>query len=123
MEDDPYRSSQQTGTCPRCQNETASDGELGRLVCVRGCGEWYSKDKLDELESWRTLANQPGGFAPAAHHAPATSWPWGAALCPICQRPMSVGFQAEVRFDYCNQHGVWLDAGEIQRFAQVFKLS
>ena len=30
---------------------------------------------------------------------------------------------AELRFDYCSQHGVWLDAGEIQRFAQVFELS
>ena len=49
VDDDPYRSGQQTGVCPRCQNETASDGELNRLVCVRGCGEWYSKDLLDRL--------------------------------------------------------------------------
>ncbi len=112
---DPYRFSQQTGTCPRCQNETTSDGELNRLACVRGCGEWYPKATLDRILAWHDVEKKPGG--------PATSWPWGAALCPICQHAMTVGFRAELRFDYCSQHGVWLDAGEIQRFAQVFELS
>ena len=118
---DPYRFSQQTGTCPRCQNETASDGEMGRLACVRGCGEWYSKTVLDEMLAWHDVEQKPGGLAPDGTRARATAWPWGAALCPICQAAMSVGFRAELRFDYCSQHGVWLDAGEIERFAQVFR--
>lgn len=120
---DPYRESQRSGTCPRCQNETVSDGELDRLVCVRGCGEWYSKAKLDEILAWHQLDQQPGGVALDGQRAQATAWPWGAALCPICQAEMSVGFRAELRFDYCSEHGVWLDAGEIERFAQVFSLS
>lgn len=121
--DDPYRFSQQTGTCPRCQNETASDGELSRLVCVRGCGEWYSKTKLDEILAWHDLDQKPGGIGLDGQLAHATPWPWGAALCPICQSEMAIGFRAELRFDYCSQHGVWLDAGEIERFAQVFRLT
>lgn len=121
--DDPYRFSQQTGTCPRCQNETTSDGELNRLVCVRGCGEWYSKDKLDEVFAWHELDKKAGGLGLDGRRAQPTSWPWGAALCPICQSEMSVGFREELRFDYCSQHGVWLDAGEIERFAQLFRHS
>ena len=114
--DDPYRSSQQSGTCPRCQNETAGDGELHRLACRRGCGEWYPKATLDQILAWHDVDKKPDELRP-------TAWPWGAALCPICRAEMSVGFRAELRFDYCSQHGVWLDRGEIERFAQIFKLS
>jgi Zn-finger nucleic acid-binding protein len=121
--DDPYRFSQQTGTCPRCQNETASDGELGRLACTRGCGEWYSRDRLARIARWDDIVKPPGGLGGDGQRAHATAWPWGAALCPMCQAPMSVGFRDELRFDYCSEHGVWLDAGEIERFAQVFRLS
>ena len=121
--DDPYRFSQQTGVCPRCQNETASDGELGRLVCVRGCGEWYSKDKLAEKLAWDEVHQRPAGIGMDGQRAHATPWPWGPALCPICQSEMSIGFRGELRFDYCGRHGVWLDAGEIERFAQIFMLS
>lgn len=119
MRDDPYRSSQQSGTCPRCQNETVSDGEH-RLACVRGCGEWYPKATLDRILAWHDVEAKPRA---AALGARVTTWPWGAALCPICKREMAIGFRAELRFDYCSQHGVWLDAGEFERFAQVFRLS
>jgi Zn-finger nucleic acid-binding protein len=120
--DDPYRSSQQSGTCPRCQNATEGDGELGRLACVRGCGEWYSKSTLDQILAWHAIDQKPGGISPSGLHAPPPSWPWGAAQCPICRADMQIGFRAELRFDYCSAHGVWLDAGEIERFAEVFKL-
>jgi Zn-finger nucleic acid-binding protein len=121
--DDPYRSSQNTGTCPRCQAQTVADGELDRLVCERGCGEWYPRTRLDQLLAWQDVKAKPGGRGFDGQPAEATAWPWGAALCPICQSEMSIGFRAELRFDYCSQHGVWLDAGEIERFAQLFRPS
>ena len=123
MDDDPYRSSQQIGTCPRCQNSTESDGELDRMVCLRGCGEWYSRARLTSLLAWDALTKAPGGLGSDGRHAVASPWPFSPALCPICQAEMNVGFRAEVRYDICPSHGVWLDAGEIQRFAQVFNLS
>ena len=123
MDEDPYRSSQQVGTCPRCQNPTESDGEMDRLVCVRGCGEWYPRARLEQVLGWDDVRKAPGGIGLDGQHAQATNWPWGAAQCPICQSEMSVGFRAQVRFDYCAQHGLWLDAGEIQQFAQAFKRS
>ena len=121
--DDPFRTSQQVGTCPRCGNSTEGDGELGRLSCLRGCGEWYPRHVLDQSPAWQELLKNPGGRDMAGLPAKATSWPWGAAACPICRREMLVGHRADVRFDYCSAHGLWLDAGEIQRFAQVFELS
>lgn len=44
-------------------------------------------------------------------------------MCPVCHTGMSTGFLGDVRYDFCGAHGVWLDAGEISRFAQVFELS
>jgi Zn-finger nucleic acid-binding protein len=120
---DPYRSSQQIGTCPRCSNSTESDGELNRLACVRGCGEWYPKSTLDQILAWHEVEKKPGGIGMDGARAQATSWPWGPAQCPICRGSMETGHRAELRFDYCTEHGVWLDAGEYSRFAQVFKLS
>jgi Zn-finger nucleic acid-binding protein len=113
--DDPYRSSQRIGTCPRCQNPTEDDGEL-RLACVAGCGEWYPKERLAEL--WSEIVKPPVG---AKWGAVPTPWPWTPALCPVCRAGMTVAQRDDVRFDYCGQNGLWLDAGEIQRFAQAFR--
>jgi Zn-finger nucleic acid-binding protein len=33
---------------------------------------------------------------------------------------MKVGYREELRYDYCAPHGVWLDAGEIRRFTELF---
>lgn len=41
-----------------------------------------------------------------------------ASPCPVCEKPMvkSVfGIQSGVAIDTCDQHGVWLDHGELQR--------
>jgi hypothetical protein len=100
----------------------AGDGELGRLVCERGCGEWYARDTLEQRLSWPDIVKPPGGRLDGLP-AQAQPWPWSPALCPTCNAEMAVGYRAEVRFDVCNQHGVWLDAGEIERFAQLFRLS
>ena len=110
MDEDPYRTSQQNGTCPRCQNPTESDGAMSRLVCVAGCGEWYPKEQLQR--AWAEIERQPT--------QPPSGWPWGAAACPICTIEMKIAYREELRFDYCSSHGVWLDAGEIERFAQLF---
>jgi hypothetical protein len=125
-------------------------GALGSLACPAGCGEWYPREAFAQLvaldeRSESTgggghtgsaggaggsaprgiddLQRPPGGIAEDGTRAQATSWPWGAASCPACNRDMQVGFRAQVRFDYCRPHGVWLDAGEIGRFAKLFERS
>jgi hypothetical protein len=121
---DPYRTSQQVGTCPRCANSTESDGELlGRLRCVRSCGEWYPKAMLERVVPWTEIEKPPGGIGEDGQRAQATSWPWGAAPCPMCRADMRPGHRADVRYDYCGAHGVWLDSGEIWRFTEAFKLT
>lgn len=39
--------------------------------------------------------------------------PPGQRECPICKRPMLVEVESGVHVDVCNDHGVWLDRGEL----------
>jgi len=111
--DDPYRTSAQVGTCPRCAATIETDG-AGRLVCLAGCGEWYAKETLANQVVWPAVERALRDRTP-------TSWPWGPATCPICRQTMVVAFHEELRFDRCDAHGVWLDAGEAERFFELFK--
>ena len=110
--DDPYRGHTQVGTCPRCGNSTEGDGEK-RLVCVRGCGEWYPRENFT-TDAWQIVAAGGAGVEPQP-------WPFEAAKCPMCSRDMKVGYRKDLRYDYCGQHGLWLDAGEVHRFTQAFQ--
>ena len=112
MDDEgPYRSaSAPTATCPRCRGAIASAGDATQLVCAAGCGEWYALGTLvsaAQLDS--TKLDDTAG------------WPWGLAPCPVCNRPMQVRVREEVRFDHCDAHGIWLDAGEYRRFVEAFR--
>ena len=109
--DDPYRGGAHGGACPRCGNDLTADGDM-RLGCLRGCGEWYPRELADHRVRWDLVIR--------AARSTATSWPWGSAACPSCHDPMTIAFQDELRFDRCDRHGVWLDAGESERFFQLF---
>lgn len=105
IDDDPYRSSPGTGACARC-NELL-DGDT--LACPAGCGEFVPRERLDD--EWPRASI--GGGAP--------SWPIGPASCPMCKRDMTVVYAQELRFDRCDAHGVWLDAGEAPRFFELMR--
>jgi TFIIB-like protein len=117
---DPYRSSEVTGTCPRCHGKTEIADRWNALACIAGCGEWYPKETLDQILAWRSVETQS---VTDDGQRLVTSWPWGRARCPQCRAEMAIGERAELRFDYCSLHGIWLDAGEIERFARVFGLA
>ena len=39
--------------------------------------------------------------------------PQGERRCPLCQQKMQVEVEEGVSVDVCQQHGVWLDRGEL----------
>ncbi|HEY0193621.1 MAG TPA: zf-TFIIB domain-containing protein [Kofleriaceae bacterium] len=107
----PFREGPTGGACPRCHELLASDGGDGaRMVCAAGCGEWYAAGTLIAPEQ-----------VLVARLDDTTGWPWGAAACPVCRRDMQIRVRAEVRFDHCSFHGIWLDAGEYPRFVEAFR--
>ena len=105
---DPYRTNERAGTCPRCAGGLEPDGVADRLVCLAGCGEWYPREAIGKQIAWHELDRAP--------KAPPSPWPWSPASCPICREAMEVAYRGDVRFDRCGSHGVWLDAGEFERF-------
>jgi Zn-finger nucleic acid-binding protein len=109
----PYRSGSGTGICPRCSTVIEPDGEMGRLVCANGCGEWYPRLQIDTLVPWTAITRSPPDDS--------RGWPWGGAPCPICRREMAIRTQSDLRFDLCATDGIWLDAGEYVRFLTVFE--
>lgn len=109
----PFRGGLEVGPCPRCH--VVMDNAGDHLVCLAGCGEWYPRMTIEPRVNWLAVV--------AARVSQAVGgWPWAAAICPICQREMAIGFREELRFDHCDRDGIWLDTGEYERFAQVFRL-
>jgi Zn-finger nucleic acid-binding protein len=115
MDDDgPYRGGLQVATCPRCKNTCESDGVMGRLACAQGCGEWYPRAELESVIAWSQVTS-------SLRMPPSEAWPWGPAPCPVCDTAMLTSYRDELRFDRCDAHGVWLDAGECDRFIEMFR--
>jgi len=108
---DPYRTNERVGTCPRCANTLEPDGIADRLACRAGCGEWYSREHVERIVTWVELDRLP--------RAAPSPWPWSPASCPICRAEMTIAYRNDVRFDRCGHHGVWLDAGEYERFRVI----
>ncbi|MEE2989718.1 MAG: zf-TFIIB domain-containing protein [Planctomycetota bacterium] len=59
---------------------------------------------LDELE-----ADLPPAGSNESQVAP------GERPCPICGDTMEVTTDFGINMDYCDDHGIWLDAGEMPR--------
>ena len=106
---DPYRGDTMVGSCPRCGATLERDAMS--LVCLAGCGALYSREAPEIAKIWDEIDHAP--------RVAASPWPWTPARCPLCQREMALAYRGEVRFDRCSEHGVWLDAGEYERFRVI----
>ena len=47
----------------------------------------------------------------------------GNVACPVCQEPMKVQKMYRVAVDVCDEHGVWLDKGELKEIKKSIKRS
>lgn len=80
------------------------------MVCVQHCGLWLPKRGL-----YGTLAIVGlDAFVPEPNSWLARLFP--PAKCVQCTRTMAVRTEKELTFDFCAEHGVWLDAGELDAF-------
>jgi Zn-finger nucleic acid-binding protein len=113
---DPYRGSVyrevSAGQCPRC------DGPLMEgwrsLTCPRNCGELVPRTMLPgELSIEQLAACEPDVGSLIGR-------PFPPARCPLCRRKMEVRVHGGVVFDFCFDHGPWLDRGERAAFERAF---
>ena len=115
--DDPYRSSayRDIGACPRCGSSLLHGRRW--LTCPRGCGELLPRENLPRaLPIQRLDACEPDVSSLIGR-------PFPPARCPLCRRTMEVRLHLLVVFDFCSDHGLWLDRGERELFEGAFDLA
>jgi Zn-finger nucleic acid-binding protein len=116
--------------CPRC-NLLLADAEYeGQQVqfCGTCWGYWMTRSQLDQIvgaamyrfgsEEVRTVADVLRSDGDANRQGTERD----KVRCPVCSGEMKQGnFRRDcpVRVDECDQHGLWLDTGEIKDL-QVF---
>lgn len=106
----PYRSDPQWTVCPRC-DEVLDEVMTGGMACPRCAGAWLARAVVSE-----------------AFHDP--KWPQGHAMwwraelkCPTCKEIMQALEIEGLVIDRCALHGVWFDAGELERLMKGDGLS
>ena len=93
------------------------DGDIaGRMACLSGCGESWSRETLRGLLSWAAVER------PEPDVSSLLGRPYPPATCRICGGAMTVSVRMLVVFDHCSAHGVWLDRNERERFARAFNI-
>jgi Zn-finger nucleic acid-binding protein len=111
--------------CPRCRLLLADAEYEGQHVqfCGTCWGYWLSRIQLHEIvgattyrfgaEETRTVANALRDQGDANRQGAERD----KVPCPVCGNEMKQGnFRRDcpVRVDECEQHGLWLDTGEIK---------
>jgi hypothetical protein len=77
--------------------------------CARGCGTWIGAGDYVVLAM---LGIE--GFVPVPGSWLARLFP--PRKCVECGNLMAVRTERELTFDFCRDHGVWLDDGELKPF-------
>lgn len=99
--------------CPRCQRSLSREtrGDVPVEACRACGGTWFDRGELEaELARHPATAETP---APAPKPQP-TRW----LKCPVCDAPMTPRNYERfsgVVLDFCTAHGVWADAGEVEK--------
>ena len=100
---EPFRSAftGRTLACPRCSEHTLEvDGH--RWACARCGGAFVETAALEDMVA--AMVQRPWRLPPSSGQA-------GGLGCPVCGARMLAG-------DRCTQHGVWFDAGGLERLLQ-----
>ena len=116
--------------CPRCRLLLAEAEYEGQHVhfCGTCWGYWLTRSQLDQIvdaatyrfgeAEARTVADALRSEGDANRQGSERD----AVRCPVCSNEMKkTGFRSDcpVRVDECEQHGLWLDTGEIKDL-QIF---
>ena len=104
--------------CPQCKDPLVgiAHEEISALAC-RGCGgTWIENETMTRVvyaldESAAAVGDDASKMARMPFPPHAASPP-----CPICHAPMRTHLLSgtDVEADVCEEHGTWLDRGELQ---------
>jgi Zn-finger nucleic acid-binding protein len=109
--------------CPICKNEMAErayDGETINVCATHGV--WLDHGELlaiteterhKEHSFWEDLLRQE--ILPPRD-------PARQLACPRCDKPMEIDVYHQVSLDWCREHGVFLDRGELEALLNNLRL-
>lgn len=92
--------------CPRCDSVLTTYRRVHE--CSRDCGVWLPIELVREMATRADLAASEVDVGPAP------------AQCAQCLQMMQIRRRGGVVFDFCAEHGVWLDTGERRDFEDAF---
>ncbi len=110
--------------CPKCHAEMqehkvlTQSGEVAIDKCERCAGLWFDLGEAEKLkDEWTSVALDDGDENIGKIYNEITN-----IDCPRCMKPMaSVNDpkQAHIQYEICEEHGVFMDAGEFSDFREI----
>ena len=106
------------GVCPKCRTplDYTEFHDTPINPCPECGGIWLEKESFDWLTSEREVYADKS--IPHTYTRPPIPPQGPYVLCPCCDDYMvRINFKrmSGIMVDYCRQHGVWLDAGELEQ--------
>jgi endogenous inhibitor of DNA gyrase (YacG/DUF329 family) len=111
----PYRGELLPGTCPRCGKPATAAGD-DELRCENRCGAFLLREHFDPA-TWERLVRTK--VDDVGTDSETKAFRWGGASCPRCLKEMGIGSSDDVRYEFCLEHGLWIDEAERDRFATL----
>ncbi len=114
-----YDSSQHSIQCPKCHHgmEEIFHGEVTVDRCTGCKGIWFDIDEVHMLKNIKGSEVIDTGDA-------TEGWKWDSHAdinCPHCGKQMEKGHdkkQKHIWYEYCPDHGMFMDAGEFKDFKE-----
>lgn len=104
----PYRA--QNLPCPACSSilEPRTLEGVDKSTCPKGCGVWLSHQPF--FEKLR-IARPESRLTELMVHNDGTE----RRPCSVCGEAMEIAWIDFLQLDQCERHGIWFDAGELDR--------
>lgn len=112
-----FDSNVHTLQCPKCQHgmEEVSHEDIVVDRCTHCQGLWFDEDEAHDLKKLHGSENLDHGDAKEG-------WKWDSRVdidCPRCSKPMDKTAdpkQKHIWYEFCDDHGMFMDAGEFKDF-------
>ena len=105
--------------CPKCEHGMEEVTHEGVTIdrCTNCLGLWFDKDEADQLKS-----KQGSEAVDTGDPAEGQKWDSHADInCPRCGKEMDKSAdpkQKHIWYEVCNDHGMFMDAGEFADFKE-----
>ena len=109
--------------CPRCSSALEPiiiEGEDAR-ACPQRHGVWIARERLDAIveddHDEHSAASEDRAWS-SSDHDPDELFTEKFRACPVCARTLRKDvwkYGSGVVIDACDEHGAWVDSGELER--------